>query len=128
MDSNAAGTEETLNQKWFNLLVFFGFSIFELWSLFYGNLTFEHWKDWLIVGGAFFFPIMALISAGNLAHDTRLVGPIKTVVLGFMWLLALPFVLIALAITGWALYSIFGWFATIPVWAAVIILLLLFKK
>ena len=128
MGASTSETEETLNQKWFNLLTFSGFSVLEIWVLFYGNLTFERWKDWLIVGGAFFFPIMALISAGNLAHDSRLVGPLKTLVSGFMWLLALPFALIALGIVGWAMFSIFGWFATIPTWAAVIILLLLLKK
>ena len=131
MDLNspsAPAVEEGLKQKWFNLLTFLGFSILELWVLFFGNLTFERWKDWIIVGGAFFFPLMALRSASSLANDSRLTDPSKNLALAIKWLLAAPFVLIGLVIAGWALYSIFGWFATIPSWAAVIILILLFKK
>lgn len=131
MDSNlphAPAVEESLKQKWLNLLIFMGFSILELWVLFFGNLTFDRWKDWIILCGAFFFPFMALISAGSLANDSRLTGPRKNLALVLKWLLAAPFALVGLAIAGWALYSTFGWFATIPSWAAVIILILLFKR
>jgi hypothetical protein len=50
--------EETLASKWGTLILFVGFSVLEACALVYGNLTFEKWKDWLIVFGAFMFPVL----------------------------------------------------------------------
>ena len=120
--------EETLASMWGTLLIFVGFSALEIWVLVYGNLTFEKWKDWLFVLGAFMFPILALVSAHNLTRDERLQGVSRKLALLVKWVLAAPFALVVIAATIWLLISIFGWFASIPGWAAVIIVILLLKR
>lgn len=120
--------EETLASKWGTLILFVGFSVLEACALVYGNLTFEKWKDWLIVFGAFMFPVLALVSAHSLTKDTRLQGINRKLAVYVKWVLAAPFALIAITLAMWLLFSIFGWFASIPGWAAVIIILLFLKR
>lgn len=65
---------EGLEEKWSDLLVWLGFSALELRVLVHNNLTFEGWRDWSIVAGAFFFPLAALGLAYSLANDPRVAG------------------------------------------------------
>lgn len=120
--------EKGVKEKWKTLLFWLGFSVLGIWALIYGNLTFEKWKDWLIVGTAFYFPLMAFDSARNLESDPRVVGMAKSIARMCQWILAAPFVIVALSVAGWLLFSFFGWLATIPAWAAVIIILLLLRR
>ncbi|KZC20689.1 MULTISPECIES: hypothetical protein [Rhodanobacter] len=121
----AQAFDQTLAGKWGLVILFVGFSALEIWALFSGVVTLAHWKGWLIAGGAVFFPIMALWSAIDLTRDSRLIGIARHLATAIKWLLALPFVLVAVAFIGWLLYQAAGWLATIPSWAAVIIVLLL---
>ena len=123
-DTNA----DTLSSMWWTLAVHLAFSVLEIWLLTSGNLKFEHWKDWFIAFGAIFFPFMALLSAYALTSDIRLKGHLRSIALTIQWLLAVPFLSIAAGILGWLLFSLIGWFATIPAWAAVIIILLLVRQ
>lgn len=120
--------EETLASKWGSLLIFIGFSALEVWVLIYGNLTFEKWRDWLFILGAFMFPLLALTSSHAITEDIRLQGTARKVAVFLKWILAAPFALIAVAVAIWLLSSVVGWFASIPGWAAVIIILLLLKR
>ena len=52
---------ETRREKWTTFLIFVGASILEASVLTFGNLIFEKWRDWIIVGGALFFPVLAAI-------------------------------------------------------------------
>ncbi|SFK45166.1 hypothetical protein SAMN05192579_10314 [Rhodanobacter glycinis] len=121
----AQAFDQTLAGKWGVLILFIAFSALEIWALFSGVVTLEHWRGWLIAGGAVLFPFLALWSAIELTKDNRLIGAARHLATAIKWLLALPFVLVAVALIGWLLYQTFGWFATIPSWAAVIIVLLL---
>ena len=115
------------SRRWgqiFALLFSLSFSALEIGVLIFAPPKFDHWTDWLIVGGAILFPIMAIflfisMLAGWSAEReeqafTRTIGCIFLT----------PVVLIIVAVAGFALYSAFGWLGTIPTWAAVIIVLL----
>ena len=52
---------ETRREKWTTFLIFVGASILEASVLTFGNLIFEKWRDWIIVGGTLFFPVLAAI-------------------------------------------------------------------
>ena len=123
-----AADSETLASKWLTLVLWLGFSALEIWLLLFGNLKFDHWKAWVIALGAVFFPFMALWSAAELTSDKRLTGALRRGAVAIKWLLAAPFVIVATILIGWLLFAVLGWFASIPLWAAVIIILLLIKK
>src|SRR5882672_12686935 len=117
-------SKETPKEKWINFLAFVGFSALEIGVLIWGNLTFQKWRDWVIVAGALFFPILAMISLRGIRNDWTNEESDRAFWKVFGWLFALPFILGAVAVAIWILFVFFGWLATIPGWAAVIIILL----
>jgi peptidoglycan/LPS O-acetylase OafA/YrhL len=97
------------------------FSLLSIWVLVYRTPTFVNWRDWITVLAAFFFPLLTFLSLLSLwrgwsaDHEERIV--LRT--LGYI--VVTPVILLAVIIGG---YFAFGWFATIPSWAAVVIVLL----
>jgi hypothetical protein len=55
----------------------------------------------------------------------RALPPLDTGARLFVYIVLAPIILIGIAYAGIALYSKFGWLATIPSWAAAVIVLLL---
>jgi hypothetical protein len=108
--------------KIFACFVFF--SALEIGYLFYMQPTFSTLGDWTILGGAIFFPIMAILSFFAMRNNwsDEQADRITMRTLGYVVLA--PIALIVAVLVGIALFSAFGWFATIPSWAAVIIVLL----
>jgi hypothetical protein len=118
-------------EKLYQLLVFVFFSVFEISYLLYSQPTFSKLGDWIILGGAFFFPIMALISWRSIRNDWSAEKEDQTITRTFGSIVLAPILLVVAVVAGFALFSAFGWLATIPSWAAVIIILLVliyFKK
>jgi len=114
--------------KWSTFLIFLVASALEMGVLAFGNLTFEKWSDWIIVGGALFFPVLTVISWIDLLNDWSVDKSDRIVLKVFGWIIGVPVVAGALLLVLWVLLSFFGWLATIPVWAAVIIILLLLRR
>jgi len=97
----------------------------EIGMVLFGDLTFRSWQDWIIAGGAFFFPIMAALSLVALRKNWTLDQSEAAVKRTFGWIIGIPVIFAALLAVGWSLFSFFGWLGTIPAWAAVIIVLLI---
>jgi hypothetical protein len=97
---------------------------FEIGYLFYDPPTFSSLKDWIILGGAIFFPIMAILSFFAIRNNwtDEQADRITMRTLGYVVLAPISLILVVLA--GFGLFSAFGWLASIPSWAAVIIILL----
>jgi hypothetical protein len=111
-------------EQWSTFFGFVAFSIFEIGYLIWQPPTFALLRDWIILGGAIFFPIMAVISYVSLCKSwtPQQEDRATTRTLGFIFLA--PVALVGIVLAGFMLFSAFGWFATIPSWAAVIIMLL----
>lgn len=111
-------------EYWSSLAIFGFFSLLEIFVLSSQPVDFSRWRYWLIASGAVFFPIMALLSLLAIVFDWSNDKSDRA----FKWTFGLiflgPLVLVAAVVGGYFLLSAFGWFATIPSWAAVIIVLL----
>ena len=110
--------------QYITFAIFVFFSALEIAGLFYQPPTFSTLKDWIVVGGAIFFPIMAIISFRVLRNNwtDEQIDQVTMRTLGYVVLV--PVAIVAAVLVGIALFSAFGWLATIPSWAAVIIVLL----
>lgn len=119
--SEAKRRRELRSQFW----GFVAFSLFEIGYLVYRPPTFSTWRDWIIAGGAILFPIMAIISFRSMRNNwtPEQEDQVATRTLGYVFLA--PFLLVGIVLIGIALFSAFGWLATVPSWAAVIIVLLI---
>jgi protein-S-isoprenylcysteine O-methyltransferase Ste14 len=106
------------------VFVFLFFSIFEIGYLIYSPPTFSTWRDWIIVAGAILFPIMATISWRSMRNNWSTDKEDQTIMQTLGYIVLAPILVLIIVIAGFALFSAFGWFATIPSWAAVIIILL----
>jgi small-conductance mechanosensitive channel len=91
------------------------FSAFFIGDLFYNPPTFSTLTDWITLGGAILFPIMAIISffAMRSNWSDEQTDRITMRTLGLV--LLAPVALIVALLVG---YAAFGWLATIPSWAA----------
>ena len=89
---------ESRRDKWIIFLLFLGFSALEVAVLVFGHLTFEKWGDWIIAGGAVFFPILTVLSGKSLANDWTAEESDRTVGKVFGWIIAAPFVIAALVL------------------------------
>ncbi len=101
-------------------LVFVAFSVLEIGYLLFSNRP----TNWIILAGAIMFPILALLALLSLIKNWTPEQEDKIFSRTLGWIVAAPIVVVVAAIAGVALYSAFGWLATIPSWAAVIIVLL----
>jgi hypothetical protein len=101
-----------------------GLSVLVIGYLIWKPPTFSTWRDWFIVGGAIFFPVLAIVSFISMRKEwtPHQEDWVFRRTLGYMILG--PILLVAIVIGGILLYSAFGWLGTIPSWAAVIIVLL----
>lgn len=108
-------------------LAFLLFSILEIGVLVYIRPDFTHWRDWIIAAGAIFFPILAVISFLSMRRNWTGDQTDSVIMRTLGFIVLAPIALVAIVIVGFALYAAFGWFGTIPSWAAVIIVLLLLK-
>ena len=108
-------------ERLFPLRIFVFFSIFLIGYLFFRPPTFSNLGDWIIVGGAFLTPVLALISWLSIRNDWSVQKEEQTSMRTLGYIVLAPVLLLMALIAGFALYSAF---ATIPSWAAVIIILL----
>ena len=109
-------------------LWFLFFSVLEIGGLIWLWPRLSAIGVWFIVAGIILFLTMAVVSWRSMRNTwtAEQEDHAATRVLGYVFLgpVALVAFLVAFVLAGAALYSIFGWFATIPSWAAVIIVLL----
>jgi hypothetical protein len=116
------------NKRWreqrTQFLGFLLFSVLEIGYLLYSRLTFTVWRDWIFLGGAVLFSIMTIISWRSMRNNRTAEQEDRAVTLTFGYIVAGPIILLIAVLAGFALFSMFGWLATIPSWAAVIIVLL----
>jgi hypothetical protein len=124
MEAETSISAKQRREKRNQFLGFVFFSVFELGYLFFSRPTFSSLVDWLILAGAIFFPIMALISWRSMRNDWSVEKEDQTFTRTFGYIVLAPILLVVAVIAGFALFSAFGWLATIPSWAAVIIVLL----
>jgi uncharacterized membrane protein YdjX (TVP38/TMEM64 family) len=110
---------------WLALVVFLFLSFLAMFVLSSQPTDFSRWRYWIIAGGAVFFPIFALITLLAIVFDWSNAKTDRTLKWMFGLIILVPLSLIAAVVGGYFLLSAFGWFATIPSWAAVIIVLLL---
>jgi uncharacterized protein YacL len=103
-------------------------SAFWVGYLFYHPPTFSTVGDWVIVAGAIFFSIMAITALCGMLNGWTAEQEDKALgrTMGFVVFAPVALIVAALvaAVFGIILFSAFGWLATIPSWAAVIIVLL----
>ena len=102
-------------------LAFLAFSVFEIGYLVIHGVKLETVRDWIILLGAIFFPICALLSFFAMQRQWSAEQEDRVFTRTLGWIVLGPIVLI---LAGVGLYAAFGWFAAIPSWAAVIIVLL----
>jgi len=110
---------------WVALIVFLFFSFLEIFVLSSQPANFSRLGYWIIAGGAVFFPMMAVISSLAIVFDWSNEKADRTIKWTFGLIILAPLVLIVAVVGAYFLLSAFGWFATIPSWAAVIIVILL---
>lgn len=127
-ETSTSSRSETRREKLTFFILFLGFSILEVAVLAFSHPTFEKWGDWMIAGGALLFPILTVLSWKSLISNWSVEESDHAVGKVFGWIIAAPVIVAALVLVGWALFSFLGWLATIPVWAAVIIILLLLRR
>ncbi len=118
------GTDGIRKEHRNTFLIFLFLSALEIWALFTRDMRFEKWADWIIVGGAVMFPLLAFQSGRAMRNNWSAERSDQAVKRMFSWLLATPFLLAAAALGLWAVLAVFGWLGSIPGWAAVIIFLL----
>jgi hypothetical protein len=114
--------KDSRSTKWFTFFMLLGFSTVEIYLLLFGKLEFVKWKDWIILGGAVFFPVLTIIAGLDLVKDWSTQETDRITTRTFGWLIGAP---IAALVGLWGMTSLFGWFNDIPSWAAVIIVLLI---
>jgi hypothetical protein len=117
--------------RWWALIVFLFFSFLEIYVLSTQSLDFSKLGGWAIAGGAFFFPLLALITMLAIVFNWSNERTDRTIKWTFGLIILAPVILIIAVVGGYFLLSAFGWLTTIPSWAAVIIgllLLIYFKK
>jgi hypothetical protein len=115
---------ETKREKLVQPLVFLLFSVFFFGYWFYRPPTFSTWQDWIIVGGAVFCPIMAIFMWVSIPNTWSAEKEDQAFMQTLGYLVLVPILLVLAVIAGFALFSTFGWLATIPSWAAIITILL----
>jgi hypothetical protein len=71
------------------------------------------------------FPMLAVISGMGLLKNWSIEESERATNRVIGWIIAIPLIVAAFVIATWGIVSFFGWLATIPSWAAVIIILLL---
>jgi hypothetical protein len=105
-------------------------SAFMIGHLIYNRSTFSDAADWIMLGGGIWFSLWAILSFfamlnnwgdEQFARFDRITETVARVVLAPVALIVAALVAV---LVGVALFSAFGWLATIPSWAAVIIVLL----
>jgi hypothetical protein len=97
------------------------FSVLEIGALvFYDDLR-RGWFGLVLWGGAIFFPIMTVFSWLSMHNDWSGDEEGKAIQNTLIWLIGVPILLGAFIAVGWGLSWVLGW----PLWASVIVLLLL---
>lgn len=114
-------SKEMRRTKWMTFFIFLAFSGLEISLVLLGKVEFVKWTDWLIVGGAIFFPVLTVIAGLDLVKDWSSQEADRITMRTLGWMVAAP---IAALVGLWVITSLFGWFSGIPSWAAVIIVLL----
>lgn len=112
----------------FAIVFFLGMAGLDVWLLMQPTTKFDKWITWLFVFGLFFMPSWAWTSWTGFRSgktDREIDDQMGS---SMFKLLMAPILLTLAGLACWALFAVIGWFATIPLWAAVIILLLIFKK
>jgi len=133
------------NDKWATFFILLSLSLAHLGGWLSGDLKFETLTDWYFLFTAISFTALTAVSWKRLEnkwsinHSKQLIKKglvfllkavnhskqvIKKVL---VFLLKAVFVIFLVAVVGWVLVSFFGWLGTIPLWAAVIIVLLILK-
>jgi hypothetical protein len=100
------------------------FSALAIGYLFYQPPTFSNLKDWVTLGGAIFLPPLAIINFFGMRNNWSDEQADQIAKQTFGYVVLAPIALIVAVLAGIMLFSAFGWFATIPSWAAIIIVLL----
>lgn len=104
---------------------FLGFSALEISHFVFNGIKLEKVGDWIILVGAVLFPIMTIVSWRSLRNNWTAEEEDRAATRTLGYIVLIPIILVAVIVTGYALFSLYGWLATIPSWAAVIILLLI---
>jgi hypothetical protein len=110
--------------KWITVIGFLGFSVLDVWVLFYKNPDFNQPRNWLIIVGAILFPFMTVQALRDLKHDWSEEEQNRQVLGPIFWTLRIALVIVCVGLLALAAIWLFGWFGSIPSWAAVIIVLL----
>ena len=113
------------SESWGTFLGFVAISALEIFVLFEYSLPPSTFKDWIIFGGAILFPVGAILSLIGILKNWSVEESDNAFSKTFGLILATPFIIALLGFIVWLLYNFVGWLATIPLWAAVIIVLLL---
>ena len=103
------------------------------WLLFFSVLTIGYLVrrqpgftnyGFFLAAGAIVFSLMTVLSWRSMRKGWTVEQEDRAAKRALSYLFLTPVVLAAVVLAGIALYSAFGWLATIPSWAAVIIVLL----
>lgn len=107
----------------FQVILFGGFSIFGIYMIMTDSLSHkQEWVEWLMYFGYFvFFPTMFVISLLSYFKGWNDEESDSIVMKTFGWMFGAP---IIITIIGIILFFIGNYFASIPSWAAIIIVLL----
>ena len=119
---------ESQCEKWVTFLTFVGFSILDVWILISVNLNFAKLGDWIIVGGALFFPVMTAISWKSLVNNWSVEKSDRAFARLIGWVIGAPAFYAAIILAIWVLFSFFGWLQTIQLGAIGIIIILLMRR
>jgi hypothetical protein len=91
-----------------------------------GYMVYKGAADWIPIAGCVLFSTMAVVSFLSLRNDWSVEKEEQTIMRTFGYIVLVPVLLLVAIIAGFVLYSTFdSVFATIPSWAAVIIVLLI---
>jgi Ca2+/Na+ antiporter len=124
MMSGPVRDAERLRAQRRTFYTFLFFSAFEIGALASGLVSLATWGGWIVLFGAFFFPVMAVISLVGILKNWTVEQEDRAFTRTFGYIFGVPIILVAFILAGWVLFSTFGWLASIPSWAAVIIVLL----
>jgi len=101
------------------------FSVLAIGGLLFNPPTSSDWRDWIVLVGVILLPIItAIVLYRSMRNNWTAEQEEQTLKRTLGYVVLAPIALIVAVLAGVVLFSAFGWLASIPSWAAVIIVLL----
>lgn len=114
-------------ERWRDLAFSLLFSCSTIWVVSVDERALSGLPGLLMLLALVMAPAFTLYAARGLTRDPAVRGAPRKFALFIQWALAIPLLVLGICIAGWLVFSLFGWLASIPLWAAVIIVLLILK-